>query len=242
MKRARAFTLLELMVATVTVTMVAGAVAGFLGTFHRALRLQDVRAAAIVRTAAVQAHVSRLMLESRMLLEQDQQRTLLWLPSEMLEDSGAGAESAFDLVNLTADELHWLLFEQESDGSWSLKEAVVNAATIPTGQGDRYFSVDADYWNSVFEELRAAGQLTIFPIAEGLAPMARDGVVAAAPRFTYGSASICSNRALGIEFAFMRERLDDAGEPTGEEELRLDVRLDEHLPFPDIHPICGGGS
>jgi hypothetical protein len=24
--------------------------------------------------------------------------------------------------------------------------------------------------------------------------------------------------------------------------LRLDVRLDEHLPFPDIHPICGGGS
>jgi type II secretory pathway pseudopilin PulG len=242
MKRVRAFTLLELMVATVTVTMVAGAVAGFLGTFHRALRLQDVRAAAIVRTAAIQAHVSRLMLESRMLLEQGQQRTLLWLPSEMLEDSGAGAESAFDLVNLTADELHWLLLEQESDGSWSLKEAVVNAATIPTGQGDSYFSVDATYWNSVFEELRAAGQLTIFPIAEGLAPMARDGVVAAAPRFTYGTTSICTNLVLGIEFAFMRERLDDSGEQTGEEELRLDVRLDEHLPFPDIHPICGGGS
>ncbi|MDI9410726.1 MAG: type II secretion system protein, partial [Bacteroidia bacterium] len=89
MKRARAFTLLELMVATVTVTMVAGAVAGFLGTFHRALRLQDVRAAAIVRTAAVQAHVSRLMLESHMLLEQGQQRALLWVPSQMRADTGA---------------------------------------------------------------------------------------------------------------------------------------------------------
>ncbi|MBM4110186.1 MAG: type II secretion system protein [Phycisphaerae bacterium] len=242
MRRPRAFTLLELMVATVTVTMVAGAVAGFLGTFHRALRLQDVRAAAIVRTAAVQAHVSRLLLESRMVLEQGQQRTLLWLPSEMLEDSGSGSESAFDLINLTADELHWLLFEQEADGSWSLKEAVVNPATIPAGQGDRYFTVDAAYWNSVFEDLRAAGQLTIFPIAEGLAPMARDGVVAAAPQFTYGTTSICTNRSLGVEFAFMRERLDDAGDPTGEEELRLDVRLDEHLPFPDVHPICGGGS
>ena len=39
MMRRRAFTLLELMVAMVTVTMVAGAVAGFLGMFYCALRL-----------------------------------------------------------------------------------------------------------------------------------------------------------------------------------------------------------
>lgn len=242
MKRRLAFTLLELTVATVTVTMVAGAVAGFLGTFHRALRLQEVRAAAIVRTAAVQAHVSRLMLESRMVLEQGQQRTLLWLPSEMLENSGSGAEAAFDLVNLTADELHWLIFEQEADGSWSLKEAVVNAAAIPAGEGDRYFAADAEYWAMVYDELSAAGQLTVFPIAEGLAPMSRGGIVAAAPRFTYDQPTICTNRSIGLEFAFMRERIDDSGDETGEEELRLDVRLDEHLPFPDIHPICGGGS
>ncbi len=241
MKR-RAFTLLELMVATVTVTMVAGAVAGFLGTFHRAIRLQDVRASAIIRTAAIQAHVSRLMLESRMILEQSSNRTLLWLPSEMLDESGSGAEAAFDLVNLSADELHWLFFEQEADGTWSLKEAVVDPTTIPAGEGDRYFAAEAGYWAMVYDELFAAGQLTIFPIAEGLAPMARGGVVAAAPQFSYGDQNICTNRTVGIEFAFMRESIDDQGEATGEEELRLDVRLDEHLPFPDVHPICGGES
>ena len=56
-KPPRAFTLIEVMIATVVTTMIAGTVVALIQGFVSALSIQDLRSEAIVRSAGVQSHL-----------------------------------------------------------------------------------------------------------------------------------------------------------------------------------------
>ncbi|MSQ89963.1 MAG: hypothetical protein EXS01_01015 [Phycisphaerales bacterium] len=226
----RAFTLIELIIATMVTTMVAATVVAIVGAVTSALAIQDLRSEAIVRSAGLQSHIGLLSLKTRMTLALSPQRVLLWLPSETLEESGSGSDSAFDRIDLVQDELHWLEFFQETDQSWTLIEWTVKAEAVPTDQSEVYFTSDGEFWDNLFVQLRDTEQLRRSPIASGLAAPEVSGVIADAPRFVWQTEQCCDNRSVGAEFAFVA--ID------GEEVLRADMRLESALAFFDRHPIC----
>lgn len=226
----RAFTLIEMLIATVITTMIAATVIALIGGLAGALAIQDLRSEAIVRGAGLQSHLGLLSLKTRMTLALSEQRVLLWLPAETLAESGSGSDSAFDRIDLVDDELHWLEFAQEADESWSLIEWTVKAEAVPAGESAVYFSTDSEFWDNLFVQLRDTDQLRRSPIAVNLAPPLVAGVAAAAPRFIWQSADICVNRSIGAEFAFVALE--------GDAELRSDMRMESALAFFDRHPIC----
>lgn len=229
-RSSRGFTLIELTIATIVTMMVAGTVVGLVEAFTAALAVQDLRSEAIVRSAGAQSHLGLISLKSRMTLALSPQRVLLWLPSETLAESGSGADAAFDRIDLIDDELHWLEFVQEPDESWTLVEWTVRIDAIPAGASVVYFTADGEYWNNLFDYLQAGGVLRRSPLASGISPAMTGGVLADKPRFVWQSDSVCDNRSIGAEFAFVA--------PSGEEVLRSDVRVESALAFFDRHPIC----
>lgn len=226
----RAFTLIEVIIATTITTMIAATVIALIDGLTGALAIQDLRSEAIVRGAGVQSHIGLLSLKTRMTLALSEQRVLLWLPAETLAESGSGSDSAFDRIDLVDDELHWLEFAQEADLTWSLIEWSVKPEAVPAGESEVYFSTDATFWDDLFVQLRDTAQLRRSPIAVNLAPPLADGVVAAAPRFVWQSSNCCENHSIGAEFAFVALE--------GEAELRSDMRMESALAFFDRHPIC----
>ncbi len=230
----RAFTLIEVLVATVITSIVALAVIGMVEAFRSAVSLQDHRSEAIVRGAGIQSHLGLLALKSRMALALSEQRVLLWLPSESLEESGAGSESEFDRINFADDELHWLEFVEESDASWTLVEWTIDPAAIAAEETATYFTADPQFWDDLFVTMRDAGQLDRAPRAEGLQPPVVGGAALSAPHFVWQTSNTCENRSIGAEFSFVAE--DESGE------LRSDLRIESALAFFDRHPVCTEGQ
>lgn len=235
---ARAFTLIEVIIATIVTAMVAATAIAVVEGFRQAAALQAARSETIVRAAGVQAHVAQLALRSRMTLELDPARILLWTPAETLADSGEGSESAFDRIDLDEGELHWLAFEQEPDGTWTLAEYSPRPADV-AGE-DAFFSSDTSYWADLFDALRERDALVRAPLAERLAPprrMAGAGIAAQAldaPAFMTLEPTVCDNRGFSAEFALTARDIDG----TEDESMRTDVRIAGLLAFFDQHPIC----
>ena len=229
----RAFTLIEVMVATVITSLVAGTVVGVVEAFRAATSLQDYRAEAIVRGAGVQSHLGLLALKTRMTLELTPQRVLLWLPSETLTTSGTGSETEFDRINLLDDELHWLEFVQEEDGSWTLVEWTVKPEAVSAGESITYFTADGAFWEALFETLQGADALRRSPLASGISPARTSGVAASAQRFVWQTSDTCENRSVGAEFSFIAEDATN--------ELHSDLRVESALAFFDRHSICSEG-
>ncbi len=228
-KSPRAFTLIEVMIATVVTTLVAGTVAALVSGFVSALSIQDLRSEAIVRGAGVQSHLGLLSLKTRMSLALSPQRVLLWLPAETLLTSGSGTDAAFDRIDLAEDELHWLEFVQEVDLTWTLVEWTVKTDMVAVDES-AVFTVDGAFWDDLFLQLNDAGKLRRSPIAFGLkAPELATGEIKR-PRFVWQTNDCCQNRSLGIEFAFIA--ID------GGQELKADMRFESALAFFDRHPIC----
>lgn len=232
MKMHRAFTMIEVIIATMVTTVVGGSVAALVQGFVSALAIQDQRSEAIVRSAGLQSHFGLLSLKTRMSLALAPQRVLLWLPAETLAQSGSGNNSAFDRIDLASDELHWLEFVQEADSTWSLIEWTVKA-DMAAGE-TTVFTVDGEFWDSLFVELQDAGKLRRSPLAFGLAAPESATGSTPKPRFVWQTSDCCQNRSVGAEFGFIAS---DAGEV-----LRSDVRIESALAFFDRHPICSRGE
>lgn len=231
----RAFTVIELLVASVITGIVALAVAGLLNFVGTMAEGQEGRLGAVVRLSGVQARVARLALEARMILEQRPDRIALWLPSEMLEGAESGSESNFDVINLEADEIAWLVWRQEEDGSWSLVERrpdpdALDLVALEIANLEVYFTSDPVYWNDVYSWLDEQGALDSSVLAEGLMPPTIDGELAEAPRFETAAGSTCTSRWFAGEYAY------DVGESP------INARFDAAIAFPDPHPLCGGAS
>lgn len=224
-----AFTLIEVIIATMVTTLVAVTVISLVQGFASALAIQDLRSEAIVRSAGVQSHLGLLALKTRMSLALSPQRVLLWLPSETLATSGSGTDAAFDRIDLADDELHWLEFVQEDDETWTLIEWTVRTDMVAANES-AVFTVDGSYWDTLFDDLQSAEKLRRSPIAGGLSAPELASGISAAPRFVWRTGDCCRNRSVGVEFAFVAV--------DGDELLRSDVRLESALAFFDRHPIC----
>ncbi len=231
----KGFTLIEALIASLITAMIAAMVAGLVSAFHSSTRLQDVRAAAVLRTAAIQSHLASQLLRTRMLLQQEETRALLWLPSETLEESsGQSGEAAFDRIDLAEGELVWLDLVESADGTWDLMESVVIAENLAAEDLYAYFTTDAEYWDTLRDSLESGGKLKTYPIVEAISPVQSvDGTVADAPRLLFGSDEVCSTWSVGVEYAIV-----EADAENDIEQMRIDVRIDEAIPFPDKHPIC----
>ena len=169
----RAFTLVELIIASVVTAMVAATAIAVVEGFRQAAAMQAARSETIVRAAGVQAHMAQLALKSRMTLELSSERILLWTPAESLSNSGEGSEAAFDRIDLDEDELHWLAIEQEADGTWTLVEYTPREESV-AGQ-DVFFTSDTSFWSELFASLRERDALARAPLASRLAPPRRMG-------------------------------------------------------------------
>lgn len=236
--RRRAFTLVELIIASVVTAMVAATAIAVVEGFRQAAAMQAARSETIVRAAGVQAHMAQLALKSRMTLELSPERILLWTPAESLSNSGEGSEAAFDRIDLDEDELHWLALEQESDGTWTLAEYTPRTEAV-AGQ-DVFFTQDTSYWADLFGSLRERDALVRAPLATRLAAPRRmagaQGGIAAidAPTFMTLEPTVCDNRGFSVEFALTARDIDG----TDDESMRTDVRITGLLAFFDRHPIC----
>lgn len=234
----RAFTLVELIIASVVTAMVAATAIAVVEGFRQAAAMQAARSETIVRAAGVQAHMAQLALKSRMTLELSPERILLWTPAESLSNSDEGSEAAFDRIDLDEDELHWLALEQDADGSWTLVEYTPREESV-AGQ-DVFFTSDTSFWSDLFASLRERDALARAPLASRLAaPRRMDGLEGAtvpldAPAFRTLEPTVCDNRGFSVEFALTSRDADG----TEDESLRTDVRITGLLAFFDQHPIC----
>ena len=236
--RRRAFTLVELIIASVVTAMVAATAMAVVEGFRQAAAMQSARSETIVRAAGVQAHVAQLALKSRMTLELAPERILLWTPAESLSNSGEGTEAAFDRIDLDEDELHWLALEEEPDGTWTLVEYTPREEMV-AGQ-DVFFTNDTSFWADLFASLREREALVRAPLASRLAAPRRmsggQGPMASldAPGFMTLEPTVCDNRGFSVEFALTARDIDGSED----ESMRTDVRITGLLAFFDQHPIC----
>ena len=102
--RRRGFTLVELAIASVITALTAGAVVGTLRAFSDAMRDQDAAADGTARIARADARVADHLERARMILLQDADEVLLWLPTEPFTSSATNT-AEYDAIN--ANELAW---------------------------------------------------------------------------------------------------------------------------------------
>lgn len=153
----RGFTLVELAIATVITVLAAGAVAGTLRAVSDAMQEQDRVADAGARIARADARVADHLERGRMILHQDADEVLLWLPSEPF-DSSATNTSDYDTINL--NELAWYVMDSTS-GTLSMR--------IASNRSARTAYPLSTNWASLRITLQAQSQLVSTTVLEGLA-------------------------------------------------------------------------
>jgi len=153
----RGFTLVELAIATVITALAAGAVAGTLRAVSEAMQEQDRVADAGARIARADARVADHLERGRMILHQDADEMLLWLPNEPF-DSSATNTTNYDTINL--NELAWYVMDSGA-GTLSLR--------IASDRNARTTYPLSTNWASLRVTLQAQSQLSSTNVLEGLA-------------------------------------------------------------------------
>lgn len=154
--RRRGFTLIELSIATVITVLVAGAVAGTLRAVSEAMTDQDRVSAGTVRLARADARIADHIERARLILHQDADEVLLWLPSEPF-DSSASNTSDYDTIHL--NELAWYLLDQDT-GRILLR--------ISSNRSDRTAYPLSSDWDALRITLGAQAKLGSVTVLEGL--------------------------------------------------------------------------
>jgi prepilin-type N-terminal cleavage/methylation domain-containing protein len=199
----RGFTLIELCIATVITVLAAGAVAGTLRAVSEAMQEQDRVADASARLARVDARIADHLERARLILHQDADEVLLWLPTEPF-DSSATNTSEYDAIHL--NELAWYVMDAESG------TLVLRCAANRAGRTTYPLSTD---WDGLRTTLQAQAQLSSTVVLEGLAEGA----------FEVEDSDACSVRRFTFTGAFDQSR--------GGFEVRLGGRLPNGQRHPD---------
>ena len=199
----RGFTLIELCIAVVITVIAAGAVAGTLRAVSEAMQEQDRVADASARLARVEARIADHLERARLILHQDADEVLLWLPSEPF-DSSASNTSEYDTIHL--NELAWYVID---DAAGTI---VLRSATNRSARAAYPLSTD---WDGLRTTLQAQAQLSSTVVLEGLA----EGV------FEVEDSDACSVRRFSFVGALNESR--------GGFEVRLGGRLSNGQRHPD---------
>jgi prepilin-type N-terminal cleavage/methylation domain-containing protein len=107
----RAFTLIELLMATVISTLVALAVYGTISAVQLGVSSQDEITQETARVARAQSRIADHLYRARMILAEAPTQVCLWLPSEAFDGTSQGATN-YDTIN--ADELRWYVVDTQA--------------------------------------------------------------------------------------------------------------------------------
>jgi prepilin-type N-terminal cleavage/methylation domain-containing protein len=172
----RGFTLIELCIAVVITVIAAGAVAGTLRAVSEAMQEQDRVADASARLARVDARVADHLERARLILQQDGDEVLLWLPSEPF-DSSASNTSDYDTIHL--NELAWYVMDA-ANGTLTIRCAANRAARTA-------YPLSTN-WGALRTTLQSQAQLSSTVVLEGLSSGAfdvEDADACSVRRFTF---------------------------------------------------------
>lgn len=152
----RGFTLIEVAIASVVTTIVAGAVIGTINAVTDTTLALDISAQAMARLARAEARVADHANRARMVLSQTSTEVLLWLPTETFSSSTTNATD-YDAIN--GNELAWYVMKPATKTLYLCYVTNRNNRTV--------YSLNAN-WTSMRTSLSAQGALTEIPVLEGL--------------------------------------------------------------------------
>ena len=155
MKR-RGFTLIEVAIASVVTTIVAGAVIGTINAVTDTTLALDISAQAMARLARAEARVADHANRARLVLSQTSTEILLWLPTETFSSSTTNATD-YDAIN--GNELAWYVMKPATKTLYLCYVTNRNDRTV--------YSLNTN-WTSLRTSLSAQGALTEIPVLEGL--------------------------------------------------------------------------
>ena len=189
MKR-RGFTLIEVAISTVITALTAGAVVGTLRAFSDAMGAQDAMADGTARIARADARIADHLERARLVLLQDADEVLLWLPTEPFTSS-ANNTSDYDAIN--ANELAWYVMDAAS-GTLRLQHL--------SNRSDRTVYALSTSWASLRPTLQMQGRLTTITVLEGLASGAfqvESSDPCSVRRFTFAGALDASRGSIAVQ-------------------------------------------
>ena len=187
--RRRAFTLVELLVASVITSLTAAATLGLMRTLADAMIAQDGAVESMARVARADVRVADHAQRARLVLSQSSGQIALWLPSEAFTLS---ATDATDYDTINANELAWYAMDTAS-GTLSLQYL--------TNRSDRTAYPLSTNWSSLRATLAAQSRLTSVPVLEGLASgsfLVEDSDACSVRRFTFEGALNDGRGALAV--------------------------------------------
>ena len=155
MKR-RGFTLIEVLIASLISTMVAGAVIGTIRAVTDSTKALDISAQAMSRVARAEARIADHANRARMILDQSTKEILLWLPTEPFTSS---ATNTSDYDAIQGNELAWYVMNTAT-GTLSL--------VYTTNRNDHTKYSLSTNWANLRTSLTSQGALTSIAVLEGL--------------------------------------------------------------------------
>ena len=188
--RRRGFTLVELAIASVITTVTAGAVIGTIQAFSDAMRDQDAAADGTARIARADARVADHLERARLILMQDADEVLLWLPTEPFT-SAATNTSEYDTIH--ANELAWYVVDGAS--------ASLRLQSLSDRSDRTTYALSTD-WDSLRPTLQGQGRLTTVAVLEGLASgafLVEDDDPCSVRRFTFSGALEAARGGIAVQ-------------------------------------------
>ncbi|NQW49470.1 MAG: prepilin-type N-terminal cleavage/methylation domain-containing protein [Planctomycetes bacterium] len=155
MKR-RGFTLIEVAIASVVTTIVAGSVIGTIKAVTDVTIALDASAHAMARLARAEARVADHVNRARMVLSQTSTEVLLWLPTETFS---ASAILVDDYDAIQGNELAWYVMKPAT------KTLYLCYLTDRTNR--TVYSMNTN-WTSLLNSSSVQGKLTEIPVLEGI--------------------------------------------------------------------------
>lgn len=155
MKR-RGFTLIEVAIASVVTTIIAGSVIGTIKAVTDVTIALDASAHAMARLARAEARVADHVNRARMVLSQTSTEVLLWLPTETFS---ASAILVDDYDTIQGNELAWYVMKPAT------KTLYLCYLTDRTNR--TVYSMNTN-WTSLLNSSSVQGKLTEIPVLEGI--------------------------------------------------------------------------
>lgn len=156
MKR-RAFTIIEVLMATVVTAIVGLAVYGTISAVQTGLLLQDEVAQETARIARAQARIADHLYRARSILSQSATVVCLWVPSEEFDGTAQNATN-YDTIN--ADELRWYVIDTQA--------RTVSVQRVSDHANRTSYPLNTN-WSQLRTTFQTANQLETSVILEGVA-------------------------------------------------------------------------
>ncbi len=177
---ARAFTLIEILIASVVTAIVGLAVYGTIAAVQTGLSMQDTVAQETARIARAQARLADHLYRARSILGMTTTVTCLWLPSEPFDGTPTNA-TEYDTIN--ADELRWYLIDTAN--------RTISVQRL-TNRANRTIYPSATDWATLRSTLALAGQLETSTVLTGVA----------GGQFRFTSFNMCTTRRVVLDLQF----------------------------------------